>query len=178
MKLGFSGSRNGMTRSQRAMLGSWMSLWLTTNEIYEVHHGTCVGADDQFHQLCKWFGLRIILHPPSKPDLTVTQHYLDVPEEDIRPALDYLPRNDRIVAECDHRRASRTGHAQEVSREADARWLAENVERRVLQRSSEGHRSIQSVPARQRNGAGPSGHSDRDRFAAKFSGATEVAKQV
>ena len=100
MKLGFTGTRKGMTHVQKTMLASWMSLWQTTQEIDECHHGTCVGADDEFHRLCKWFGLRIILHPPTDHKLTVTQHYLDVPDQDIRPAKKHLDRNIEIVREC------------------------------------------------------------------------------
>ena len=103
MKLGFTGTRYGMNLSQKTMLTSFLGMWMLHEEIIEVHHGTCVGADDELHRLCKWFGLtdKIILHPPTDQKLSVTQHYIDVPEANIRPALPHLKRNLAIIDECD-----------------------------------------------------------------------------
>lgn len=103
MRLGFTGTREGMTISQKTMLASFMGMWMMNQEIESVHHGTCVGADDEFHKLCMWFGLRdrIILHLPEDSSLSVTQHLLDVPEENIMSPLPYLKRNLKIIDACD-----------------------------------------------------------------------------
>lgn len=60
MSLGFTGTRNGLTRRQRAAL---QTLLLDLEET-EHHHGCCVGADAEFHALADRAGNRIVLHPP------------------------------------------------------------------------------------------------------------------
>ena len=46
MIIGFTGSRKGMTGEQAAVV---MRLLLSATE---GHHGDCVGADEQFHEMC------------------------------------------------------------------------------------------------------------------------------
>jgi hypothetical protein len=45
MRLGFTGTREGMTDVQREGVAEW----LRVNRPVVVHHGDCVGADSQFH---------------------------------------------------------------------------------------------------------------------------------
>ena len=102
MKLGFTGTRHGMSLSQKRDVSNYLSMHI--DAITEVHHGCCVGADYQFHQLCMWWGLqpRIILHPPTKSDHLAFPCIKDARRENIRDKLPHLQRNDQIVAECDH----------------------------------------------------------------------------
>ena len=57
--IGFTGSQSGMTREQREAI----TVILDKIEPLEVHHGDCVGADAQFHEIAVKKGLRIIIHP-------------------------------------------------------------------------------------------------------------------
>ena len=100
MKVGFTGSRNGMTLLQREL---FIKLLTDTNIdtkilIDEFHVGDCVGSDtDAFNLIkehvsgCKTFG-----HIPSNKSMRSYLHY-DVTEKPI----DYLKRNQHIVNACD-----------------------------------------------------------------------------
>ena len=63
MIVGFTGTRNGMTPEQRLFL----STFLISNRIEatEAHHGDCVGADADFHQLCMGASIPVVIHPPE-----------------------------------------------------------------------------------------------------------------
>ena len=59
------------------------------------HHGLCIGADTDFHNICRWFGVPIIGHPPiNESKMTKFDPeefaYLWTPKE-------YLDRNADIV---------------------------------------------------------------------------------
>jgi len=73
--VGFTGTRAGMTSEQRTtvnrLLRELAPIW--------AHHGDCIGSDDQFHDLAKLAGAKIMLHPPEKPDLPETPEYPDSP---------------------------------------------------------------------------------------------------
>lgn len=69
--VGFSGSRLGMTPAQldgvREVLDDWIGL-----HGFTAHHGLCVGADAQFHEMCReprGGAVTIVGHPgPDWPD--------------------------------------------------------------------------------------------------------------
>ena len=64
MKIGFTGTRKGMTEKQK----SYVSFHLWHNSAFssgEVHHGDCVGADAEFHYMATKLGCAIIKHPAS-----------------------------------------------------------------------------------------------------------------
>ena len=94
MRLGFTGTQKEMTIEQFEII-----LWLLKyyNPI-SVHHGDCIGADYEFHKLCRLKSAHtmIVLHPPINPkkrafcngDLIVNP----------KP---YLERNKDIVNRCD-----------------------------------------------------------------------------
>ena len=64
MKIGFTGTRKGMTRAQRSGVSYW--LWLRSYNIHcVVHHGDCVGADAEFHYMATKLGNAVIKHPAS-----------------------------------------------------------------------------------------------------------------
>ena len=57
--VGFTGTRQGLTRDQRQAL-----MELLEGAI-EAHHGDCIGADAEFHQLALLAGVPIVIHPPE-----------------------------------------------------------------------------------------------------------------
>lgn len=91
MKIGFTGTRNGMTPQQRAALESMLC-----DAEGEFHHGDCVGADAQAHDIATDLGLITIGHPPVERSLRA---YCGVMlSRDPKP---YLDRNKDIVREAD-----------------------------------------------------------------------------
>jgi hypothetical protein len=84
--VGFTGSRQGMTQAQREAVVEVLM------EATEAHHGDCVGADREFHEICEELGIDVVLHPPTDPKLRAWCHATRV--EEPRP---YLERNRQIV---------------------------------------------------------------------------------
>lgn len=96
LQIGFTGTKQGMTAYQREFLRNKL-LNLKINGYQYVHHGDCVGADAQFHEIAISIGFQVIIHPPTNPKLRA--HLFDVFTQ-ILPAKDYLSRNRDIVDAC------------------------------------------------------------------------------
>lgn len=94
MIVGFTGTQVGMTDAQVRAL----SEWIDTSDIAEVHHGDCVGADQQFHEIVRLLkpDAKIHIHPPTNSSKRAfcSGDVLD-------PPRDYLDRNQDIVDACD-----------------------------------------------------------------------------
>lgn len=94
--VGFTGTQAGMTHAQ-GMGVRHVLAFLIDGEI-DAHHGDCIGADADFHKICRdtpkvvW----ITGHPPTNP---VKRAWCQFDSE--WPALPYLARNGRIVAATD-----------------------------------------------------------------------------
>lgn len=89
-EVGFSGTRTGMNDIQEIIVkGTYDILG-----IEKVHHGDCIGADEDFHKLVREKEGYVILHPPTNPRFRAFCDY-----DEIRPELSYLKRNDEIVYE-------------------------------------------------------------------------------
>lgn len=89
VRVGFTGTRAGMTRAQQETV----FLLLIGCEV--LHHGDCIGADAEAHELVK--GARIVIHPPED------DRYRAFCAEASRvlPTKPYLERNHDIVDACD-----------------------------------------------------------------------------
>jgi hypothetical protein len=61
MRLGYTGTQYGMSRSQLRELIAYIELHKPT----EAHHGLCIGGDEQFHKICHERGIPIVGHPPT-----------------------------------------------------------------------------------------------------------------
>jgi len=55
MKIGFTGTRNGLTPAQRAQVK--LELDRRAGQIEQAHHGGCCGGDEEFHELLHWTGV-------------------------------------------------------------------------------------------------------------------------
>lgn len=85
--IGFTGTRNGITKPQRA----WLAKEIDSDT--ELHHGACVGADAAVHAIGRSVGARIVVHPPTDERLM-----MPVDPDVIRlPAKPYHDRNRDIV---------------------------------------------------------------------------------
>lgn len=95
MKLGFSGTRQGLTEEQMAMM---RSLLMILDRDDTVAHGDCVGADLEFHRMAVNRGvLKIVVHPP-----VMSTYRAFVPPAQVHRMMEprpYLERNKAIVDE-------------------------------------------------------------------------------
>jgi hypothetical protein len=95
MKIGFTGTREGMTQHQKEQFVLKMQELGPT----EFHHGDCEGADAEAHDIVREFFPDVIIHvypPKSKYRQAFKKgdiHY--EPQE-------YLVRDNNIVDACDH----------------------------------------------------------------------------
>src|SRR5688572_10660246 len=88
MRVGFTGTRDGMTQAQKEQVHDL----LVTLEATWLHHGDCVGADAEAHAIARAHGCRIYLHPPADPKLRAFCDF----DESSHPKP-YLVRNRDIV---------------------------------------------------------------------------------
>lgn len=105
MKVGFTGSRKGMTAEQVLAVGDL----LAGAEV--LHHGDCVGADEEAHRLALLFTIPVVLHPPTE---WKARAFCGQATE-VREAAPYIIRNHHIVDEVDLLIAA-PAQAQEVLR--------------------------------------------------------------
>lgn len=68
----------------------------TQDPIGELHHGDCIGADNFAHSAARLLGMRVVIHPPKKPDARAWNK-----GDEMREEKDYLERNKDIVNETD-----------------------------------------------------------------------------
>jgi len=94
MKVGFTGTREGLTGYQRGMLAKILN---DMRDKYDTFvHGDCVGADEQAHRIAKALGYTIEIYPPKNSRLRAFCKGDIVHEPD-----DYLSRNRKIVDAID-----------------------------------------------------------------------------
>ena len=94
-RIGFTGTREGMTRHQELTLISF----LAHHEHAILHHGDCIGADVQAHHIALALALDVEVHPPSDPK----HRAFSLPQEDprVHPPKPYLARDRDIVVASD-----------------------------------------------------------------------------
>lgn len=86
--VGFTGTQRGMKPAQfHAVMGL-----LSAAEPEWVHHGDCIGADEQFHRTARKLGIKVHGHPPVNDS---KRAFCDFDIED--DPLPYLDRNHVIV---------------------------------------------------------------------------------
>lgn len=88
MKVGMTGTRSGMTKAQKDKFEKIL-IFL---EVTELHHGDCVGADADAHDIATKLGIKTVAHPPTKDDLRAYKQ-----ADTILPAWPYFTRNRHIV---------------------------------------------------------------------------------
>lgn len=112
-RLGFSGSRKGMSEPQRAVvrerLERFQGGWL--------HHGLCIGSDAQAHALARAVGLKVAGHPGP---FSVMRAWLDC--DVLYPPNPYLTRNHHIVDSTEELIATPRGRADRSGTWATIRY--------------------------------------------------------
>jgi hypothetical protein len=91
LHVGFTGTQAGCTEPQLASLCAL----LIDLDARILHHGDCIGADAQAHDLARILGMRVELHPPDdgRKRAWCAMHE----DEWVYPARYYLDRNADIV---------------------------------------------------------------------------------
>lgn len=93
MKLGFTGTRTGMTDRQKQELHAFLSgtdIW----GVEGLHHGDCVGADAEAHEIAKSLSIYVVVHPPIDPKFRAW-----CVGDEMRDEKPYIERNHDIVDE-------------------------------------------------------------------------------
>lgn len=89
MRIGFTGTQQGMTDNQLSMVKKMLQDFKPE----QLHHGDCIGADEQAHLMANIFDISVTIHPP-----TDTKKRAFCPAYDLMlPAKPYLERNHDIV---------------------------------------------------------------------------------
>lgn len=96
-KIGVTGTRLGMTVVQQVRALELLTNITSKIEICpELHHGDCVGADEQLHDMAESLRYWTVAHPP------VDERYRSHRKADvIRTPKPYLPRDKDIVDETE-----------------------------------------------------------------------------
>jgi hypothetical protein len=100
MKLGFTGTRQGMTKPQMDAFIDLVFELAQGDLLEEFHHGCCIGADEQAHNLLDESGVKRIGHPPENSTYSASLETLNSCDE-LRSPVPYLVRNQNIVDETD-----------------------------------------------------------------------------
>lgn len=95
MIVGFTGTREGMSQLQKEQF----VVKLFELDIHEFHHGDCIGADADAHDIVREFfpNVKIVTHPPDK---TRTQAFRKGDES--RVPAPYIMRDKDIVRESEY----------------------------------------------------------------------------
>lgn len=98
MHIGFTGTQQGMTDHQKKQVRKVLE------DLYKIggknifHHGDCIGADSDAHDIAANIGYYIVVHPPIKSSKRAYRTSICC---EVRDKKDYLVRNRDIVDESD-----------------------------------------------------------------------------
>ena len=115
MKIGFTGTRQGMTPLQSSAFCCVVAKLLRDST--EFHHGDCVGSDAEAHEaaalVAKW---TIVIHPPLNPRYQAHCGDLQSRFAAVKTLerKDYLERNVDIVDATDVLIATPASHSEEL----------------------------------------------------------------
>lgn len=94
-KIGFTGTRKGMTYAQLQEVRGFL-VTLKDDLRLKAVHGDCVGADEEFHKICRDIDIWVQQRPCTRTEFRA---YTDAPE--LEGPQEPLLRNRRIVRGCD-----------------------------------------------------------------------------
>ncbi len=101
MKIGFTGTREGMTDRQKDEFRRVLNLHIIGETENEFHHGDCIGADYDAAKIAFELGCQLVSHPPTNDSKRafITSHV-------VLPAKPYIARNHDIVNQTERMIAS------------------------------------------------------------------------
>jgi hypothetical protein len=98
LKLGFTGTQNGMSIQQMKSL----RILLEELKPFEFHHGDCIGADEESHDIVStfWKSAVIVIHPPDidKKRAFCRGHLVLQPKPYLERDRDIVDATDVLVA--------------------------------------------------------------------------------
>lgn len=89
MRVGITATQKGLTERQRILVRHQLKILNCT----ELHHGDCIGGDEEIHNIAVEMGIPIVIHPPIKTN----KRAFCIPYAKIEIPYDYLVRNRHIV---------------------------------------------------------------------------------
>lgn len=95
-RVGFSGTRYGLTGGQGYVLDSILYVLFDSRGSVELHEGDCIGADEYAATSATSIGYRVVCHPPTNSLLRA-----HAPHNELLPPLPFLRRNRKIVEDTD-----------------------------------------------------------------------------
>lgn len=99
--IGWTASRDGLTRDQAMVARIVLTDLRSRRGATTLHHGWCLGGDDEGAVIAKCFGYRIVAHPGhprgNPGDTSMRGHFSD--NDEVRYADEYLARDRAIVRE-------------------------------------------------------------------------------
>jgi len=96
LKIGFTGTREGMSYEQKRTLASLLSYYRAHNNAEEFHHGNCIGADEQAAQIADNIHYITVAHPS-----TLIEYTGNFKSDRTLPRKPPLKRNEVIVRGVD-----------------------------------------------------------------------------
>jgi hypothetical protein len=113
-KVGFTGTSKGASPTQLAELEEKLKA-LFAEGFDELHHGLCIGADEQCAIIAKKIGFRVVAHPGLPKDPTNMKYRSDFAENDeMREAKPFIARDQEIVNEVERMLATPLTRAEVV----------------------------------------------------------------
>jgi hypothetical protein len=91
IEVGWTATRKGLTKEQ---LENAERL-VRDARYWRLHHGDCIGGDEEIHSLCLAHGVDVVIHPPKE---TTWRVFCEGAVE-VRDPLPYLDRDQEIVNE-------------------------------------------------------------------------------
>ena len=98
MRVGFTGTQKGLTKYQKEKLEHWIRQ--NRFRITEFHHGDCIGADAEAHNIMTHIAGGAVIHI-HQPDKSVKRAWCQWFNAVVYEAKPYLERNHDIVDNCD-----------------------------------------------------------------------------
>lgn len=130
MKVGFTGTQSGMKVKQAKALLKQLKR-LMSDSTNEFHHGDCIGADKEAHDIVvEYLGCGIVIHPPEnnvKRAFCKSGNILKICDQ-----KEYLARNRDIVDQTDILVACPKGPEERRSGTWSTVRYAKKVGRRVI----------------------------------------------
>lgn len=125
MIIGFTGTSKGMTPAQHARVWSYLN---AVPRSAVIHHGDCVGADAEIHDIAASLGLDVHGHPPID---SRRRAWCAFPIGGLEDPAPYLTRDRAIVDACDLLLAAPRQMVEPKAKRAGGTWYTVRYARKV-----------------------------------------------